>query len=230
MKVVYTGLESSGKSLALAMRADEVLKRNIKWKKKTGIARPIISNIAFSETFKRRAEEAGILVFIWENLDDLIKWKDADVFIDELGTYFDSRTWPNLSLDVRRWIAQSAKSGIEIYSAAQDFSQVDIAFRRLTNVVYHIIKLLGSPRPSNTRPPVRRIWGLCIRWELDARSFKQEQAEMKLAWIVPSFFFIRKKYTELFDTRQFLHRSQPPEFKHSVRNCPICGFEKVYHE
>jgi len=230
MKVVYTGLESSGKSLALAMKAENILHRNAKWLKKSGISRPIVSNVAFSKSFIERALSLGIKIHIWEDLDDLISWKDCDVFIDELGTYFDSRSWASLSLDVRRWIAQGAKSGIEIYAAAQDFSQIDIAFRRLTNDVFHIIKLVGSPRPSATRPPVRFIWGLCIKWELDARSFKAEQAEMKLAWIFPSFFFIRKYFCSLFDTSQFLKRSKPAAFKHYARICPDCGFEKIFHE
>ena len=230
MKVVYTGLESSGKSLALAMKAEDILHRNAKWLRKSGIMRPIVSNIAFSEKFKYEAEQLGIVVMTWENLDDLILFRDCDVFIDELGTYFDSRSWSSLSLEVRRWIAQGAKSGIEIYAAAQDFSQIDISFRRLTNEVYHIIKLLGSPRPSATRPPVRFIWGLCIKWELDARSFKTEQAEMKLAWIFPSIFFIRKYFCGLFDTTQFLKRSTPPHFKHYVRECPDCDFKKTFHE
>lgn len=230
MKVVYTGLESSGKSLALAMKAEVILHRNAKWLKKSGIRRPIVSNIAFRDTFLAKAQRLGIPVKIWENLDDLITYRDCDVFIDELGTYFDSRNWASLSLDVRRWIAQGAKSGIEIYAAAQDFSQIDIAFRRLTNDVFHIIKLLGSPRPSATRPPVRFIWGLCVKWELDPRSFKAEQAEMKLRWIFPSFFFIRKYFCDLFDTTQFLKRSAAPAFKHYARVCPDCGFEKIFHE
>lgn len=230
MKIVYTGLESSGKSLALAMRAERVLKRNIKWREKSGIARPIVSNMAFSQPFIEKAKAGGIDVFIWEDLDDLISRKDCDVFIDELGTYFDSRSWASLSLDVRRWIAQGAKSGVEIYAAAQDFSQVDISFRRLTNEVFHIIKLLGSPRPSATRPPVKFIWGVCVQWELDPRSFKAEQAEMKLAWMFPSVFFIQKYFTSLFDTTQFLKRSKPSVFKHTERHCPECGFKHTYHD
>jgi len=230
MKVVYTGLESSGKSLALAMKAEVILRRNAKWLKKSGIRRNIVTNEAFSKNFVERALGLGIKVIIWEDLDQLISYRDCDVFIDELGTYFDSRSWTSLSLDVRRWIAQGAKSGIEIYAAAQDFSQIDIAFRRLTNDVFHIIKLVGSPRPSATRPPVSFIWGMCVKWELDPRSFKAEQAEMKLRWILPSFFFIRKKFCELFDTTQFLKRSKPSAFKHFVRTCPDCGLEKTFHE
>lgn len=214
----------------LAMKADDILRRNAKWKRKSGISRPIVSNIEFSKSFMERAEKMEIPVHIWSNLDDLIRWRDADVFIDELGTYFDSRTWTDLSLDTRRWIAQGAKSGIEMYAAAQDFAQVDVAFRRLTTVVYQINKLTGSARPAATRPPVKRIWGICVKWELDPRSFKSTEAEMKLAWIMPGFFFIRRKWCELFDTTQFLKRSERPAFKHYTRACPDCGYEKVYHE
>jgi len=230
MKVVYTGLESAGKSLALAMRAERVLKRNAKWKAKSGSVRPIVSNIAFSEAFMTSARKLGIPVHIWRDLDDLILWKNCDVFIDEIGTYFDARNWTNLSLDVRRWVQQGAKAGIELYGAAQDFAQIDIAFRRLTNEVHQISKLLGSPRPSNTRPPVRFIWGLCVSWELDAKSYKSTEAEMKLAWIFPGWFFIRKHFCDLFDTTQFLEKSAPPLFKHYERSCPDCGLKKTFHD
>jgi hypothetical protein len=230
MKVVYTGLESSGKSLMLAMKAEDILHRNAKWFRKSGIARPIVSNIIFSDTFLDEAKAAHVPVHVWKNLDELIEWRDADVFIDELGTYFDSRTWSDLSLDVRRWIAQGAKSGIEMYAAAQDFAQVDVSFRRLTTLVFNIQKIIGSPRPTATRPPVKYIWGVCIKWELNARSFKQNEADMELAWMFPSFFFIRRIFCELFDTKQFLKRSDPPQLKHTERFCPTCGQTKIYHE
>ncbi len=50
MKILYTGLESQGKSLALAEISELLIARNRKWEKKFGFRRKIASNLKFSET------------------------------------------------------------------------------------------------------------------------------------------------------------------------------------
>jgi len=229
MKIIYSGLESSGKSLKLAMEAERVLDRNAKWKKRSGIARAIYSNMRFGKKFEAKANAQGIPIIIWENLEELVVVHDADIFIDEIGTYFDSRTWTDLSLDIRRWIAQGAKTGIEIYGAAQDFAQIDISFRRLVNELWYIKKMLGSPRPAATRPPVRTIWGVCMMRELDPRAYKETDNEFKTASLIPRFFLIRRCHCETFDTGQLIKRSKLIPFKHAERTCADCGFNKIIH-
>lgn len=230
-KIIFSGLESSGKSLQLAMQMEKVVKRNAKWFQRTGQVRPIYSNMIFEPHFKKAAEDLGVPLLEWENLDDLIKISNADVFIDEVGNYFDSRSWPDLSLDVRRWITQGAKAGVEIYGAAQDFAQVDLAFRRLVNELWHVNKMIGSRRPSPTKPPVKRIWGLCSMRELNPRGYKEDKKEFENDSFFPRFFFIRRYYCEIFDTLQFIKRSKPATMKHSERFCEdeVCGFKKVIH-
>jgi len=228
-KIIYSGLESSGKSLRLAMDAQRILRRNTRWLKKTGKARPICSNMEFSIRFKDEAKRRGIPIVIWENLDDLVQFSNCDVFIDEIGTYFDSRMWTDLSLDVRRWISQAAKSSVEIYGAAQDFSQIDISFRRLVNELYHITKIVGSPRPAATRLPVKRIWGVCMKRKLDPRDYVENQ--FKTTGWFPTFFLIEREYCEIFDTLQFIKKSKPLLYKHVERFCedPDCAFHKTEH-
>lgn len=230
-KIIFSGLESSGKSLKLAIVAEKILFRNGKWKEESGIARPIISNTPFSKEYENKAEELGIPIKYWENLDDLIQHQDADIFIDEIGTYFDSRLWTELSLDVRRWIQQGAKMGIELYGACQDFSQVDVAFRRLTSELYYIQKIIGSPRPSNTKPPIKKIWGLCVMRELNPQQYDEKKKEFvgSSLFNIPKFFFIRRRDCELFDTKFFIKRSKPLALKHVERKCFDCGIIKVAH-
>jgi len=230
-KIILSGLESSGKSLKPAMLAEKILFRNAAWKKKSGIARPIYSNSPFSHEFVETANSLGIPIGYWENLDDLIDLRDCDVFIDEIGTYFDSRLWADLSLDVRRWIQQGAKMGIELYGAAQDFAQVDLSFRRLTSELYFIRKIVGSPRPSNTKPPIKRIWGLCMMSELDPQGYDEKKKRFVSSGIfsLPKFFFIRRQACDLFDTKFFIKRSKPLALKHLERRCPDCGLIKVSH-
>lgn len=238
MKVIYSGLESSGKSLKLAMLVSDLVWRNHKWYKKQileykkmgvvkyekkygskmPVPRPLYSNLKFSEKFTEYAEDLGVPISYWENIDDLIRISDADVICDEVGNYFDARLWGDLSLDARRWLSQGAKAGIEFYGTAQDFAQVDKAFRRLCNVLIHVTKMIGSRRPSATKPPVKRIWGMCMTRELDPNAYDEDKKKFT-GGIMPSFFYIRRQYCEMFDTTQIIARSKPEALKHVERFC-----------
>jgi len=240
MKVIYSGLESSGKSLRLAMLCVELVHRNEKWAKITGLPRPIYSNMRFSDKFVEYAKSRGIELRYWKDLDELVRLDEADIICDEVGNYFDSRGWENLSLDVRRWLTQGAKTGIEFYGGAQDFAQVDIAFRRLVQDgdLKNIRKIVGSRRPAKTKPPVRFIWGLCIMWDMDAQGYDEKNKSFASGWIPSGIFFIRKKYTRIFDTNQKLLLSELPLMRHQVRFCDkhkdkggdgSCNFCKVSH-
>jgi len=234
MKIIYSGLESSGKSLKLAMVATELVYRNSKWRKRSGKIRPIVSNMAFAQPFIDWAQSMGVPLEYWQNLDDLIKRSDCDVLCDEVGTYFDSRMWADLSLDVRRWLAQGAKVGIEFYGAAQDFAQVDKSFRRLCNELYLVRKLIGSRRPSATKPPVKHVWGICMMSQLDPQGYKEDEKKFVGASIIPSFFLIERKYCEIFNTNQKIERSLPPRMKHIERfcendTCSAIGHHKILH-
>lgn len=227
-KVVFSGLESSGKSLQLAMTVSDIVYRNIQIYKKFGIERMILSNMKFSLEFEKFLEENHVKFKYWKDLDDLISYDNCDVVIDELGNYFDSRMWSELSLDVRRWLTQGAKSGIQIFGSAQDFAQVDKAFRRLVSELYLITKVIGSPRPSPSMPPVKKIWGLCIMQSLDPQGYNEDDKKFSSSSLIPHFFFIERKYCEIFDTNQKIVRSSLPLLKHIERFCedPACTLHR----
>lgn len=231
MKIIYSGLESSGKSLQLAMQAVNLVYRNSAWYKKSGVIRPIASNLLFSKDFESFADSMGVSILYWENLDDLIRLSNADVIIDEVGNYFDARMWTDISLDARRWITQGAKQGIEMYGSAQDFAQVDKSFRRLVNELIHITKIIGSPRPANTKPPVNYIWGLSMKTFLDPRGYKEDANKFEHSSIIPHFFFIQRKYCEIFDTTQKIKRSKPTALRHIDKYCEDanCDFHRIVH-
>lgn len=230
MKMIWSGLESSGKSLRLAQKIEYLIQRNAKWYTITGIPRPIRSNLRLAPEIEQWAHDLGVPVLYWKNLEELVYFYDCDVIIDEVGNYFDSRKWADLSLDVKKWLTQGAKSGIEIYGTAQDFAQVDKAFRRLTSHLYHVTKLFGSERPTPTKPPITRIWGVCMLQTLDPRAYKEDAQKFDVHGF-PSFFFIERKYCMMYDTRQSIEVSELPPFRHEVRKCEHdgCGFVKIIH-
>jgi hypothetical protein len=232
MKKIFSGFESSGKSLKLAMTAVELVYRNSNWLKKTSVARPIWSNIAFSLEFRTWAEQMRVPILYWKDLEEITHLEEADIICDEVGNYFDSRMWADLSLDVRRWLTQGAKTGIEFYGGAQDFAQVDKSFRRLVQPgdLVHVTKVIGSPRPSKTKPPVKYIWGICMTQSLNPQGYDEDKKQFESSGI-PSFFFIRRQVCQIFDTGQKLDRSKLPALRHQERFCENddCAYHKIQH-
>jgi len=226
-KTIYSGLEDSGKSLKLAEVAGKLIERNGDWIKMGLTPRPIYTNLEFSEWVLDYATEKGVPIKMWKDLEELIGLSECDLIIDEVGAYFDSRTFKDLPLELRLWLAQASKLGCDIYGSAQDFAQVDISFRRLTTTLYHITKLIGSQRPAATRPPVKRVWGICMMRELDPVGYDEQKRKFNNATVMPEFFFIRKEITTMFDTQKRIAKSAPPPYKHIERRCSEsgCNFE-----
>lgn len=230
-KVIYTGAEDSGKSYQLALKAGQLMERNSRWFKITGIERPIASNLQFMPWFEDRAKELKVPIRYWKDLEELPSLNGADLIIDEMGSYFDSRTFKDLSLDVRLWIAQASKLGTDIYGSAQDFAQVDVSFRRLvrgpTNGLFQITKMAGSDRPHPTKPPVNHTWGICMMRELDPMKLNEDTNKFASRGM-PGFFFIRKQICSIFDTTKRIAKSAPVPYKHIERRCtdPDCNLGK----
>jgi len=231
MKVIFSGLESSGKSLLLARTVRELVYRNAKWLKVTGVPRPIRSNIRFASHVVDYAKGMGIEILYWKDLDELLPYGEFDLIIDEVGTYFDSRKWADLSLDVRRWIAQGAKAGIEMYGTAQDFAQTDKSFRRLTSHLFLLRKIIGSGDISPTRPAPRWIWGIVVVRELDPTTYDEQKSKFGSGGMIPSLMYITRKATEIFNTRAEVRMSSALPLKHIEKECENidCAFHKTVH-
>jgi len=226
MIVVYVGLPGSGKSLRMAKIAVDILQRNKKYHKKSGIKRVVYSNIKFAPHIE---ELYGEYIQYWSDPQLLVKARDVDVVWDEIATYLDSTQWQNVPLELKRWLQQHRKYGIDIYGTTQDFPMIDISMRRLTNAVFLMRKMFGSADKSATRPPVESPWGVILMREVDPDCFTDDKTDYK--FIGTDFFFIRKKLCDVYDTTQELTQGEYPPLRHIVRTCidPECGFRKVVH-
>lgn len=211
---VISGRPGAGKSLLLAQKILDVLKRNERWEKKSGILRPVHTNLRLNEKLEKKFER---FLRFWTDPLELVKVQDADVFIDEIARYFDANQWKETGLEVKAWLQQHRKIGVEIYGNAQDFSQVDIAFRRMTSDLFYLVKIISSRDPSPTRPPVRWIWGLSMIYTISPVDYKEDSKENKSKW--HSFMFINRERTEVFDTRQKILAGKFPPYKHIERFC-----------
>jgi len=234
MIIVFQGLPGSGKSLKLAQAAIDILYRNRKWHKKalkkdpTSKPRLLYTNLKLSTEVE--TEFAGYVSY-WTDLRQLTPLRDVDVLIDEIATYFDARLWETLSLEMRRWLAQHRKFGIEIYGTTQDFAQVDKSFRRLTSNLLYLTKLFGSSDISPTRPNPRFIWGVSLLRELDPTVYDELKSKFQPAGLIPRFLFITRARTMVFDTRAEVRLSSALPLKHILKACELdnCSFQKTIH-
>jgi hypothetical protein len=227
MIVVFTGLPGSGKSYKLGRTVVDILYRNKKLYDKSGFRRILYTNLQLQ---KAVLDEFEGFVEFWTDLRQLTPLRDCDVVIDEIATYFDARLWETLSLEMRRWLAQHRKFGIEIYGTCQDFAQVDKAFRRLTSDLLYISKVAGSRDISATRPNPKYIWGFSIIQVLDPTVYDELKSKFASSGI-PRIMFISRKGTEIFDTRAEVKLSKALPLRHLEKACEndSCDFHKIVH-
>jgi len=224
--VVYSGLPGSGKSLRLAKIALELLERNLKYFKKSGTKRILASNLKFSTYIEKRYE--GFILY-WEDPAQIVKLKDADIIWDEMSTYLDSTQWEIVPLEMKRWIQQHRKFGIEIYGTAQDFPTIVVSFRRVTSQLFIMRKLLGSRDKTATRPAVKKPWGVILMREVLRDDFGKEKEDYR--YVGTDWFFITKELVSTYDTQQELRVGEYPPLRHIERKCANedCTFCKVLH-
>jgi len=222
MITIYSGKPGSGKSLKLADEIVGLLARNLKWNAKSGKNRKVWSNIKLS---KELTDAYPGQVHYWQDPEELILAKDCDIIWDEIATHLDSTQWANVPMDLKRFLQQHRKRGIEIYGTTQAFGMVDISMRRLVDELHICYKVLGSRNPSPTKPPVKYVWGLIWINQVDPSTFDSEkQTKVGADWL-----FITRPLVSVYDTLQEIPMGQMPALRHSVRKCNTCGHEKIVH-
>jgi len=195
---IIEGSPGQGKSLYTARTVKRLLDRNKKWFKKSGIVRPIFSNMKFSEEFEK--QNKGFIKY-WTNSVQLCTAKDCDIIWDEIATELDARNYTNLTDELKRFLSQYRKRGVDIYANTQDFSMIDARARLMVTRVATLYKVFGSPDPSPTKPTIKHIYGLVF--VRDVQNYKVADPEKKRYSLIPSqFFFIDREDIEIYDTRQ----------------------------
>lgn len=240
---ITEGAPGNGKSLYTARTAKRLFQRNLKWYLKGNPIRYIWSNLKFSEEFEKFAsveilenDTKKIECFIkyWSDSSTLVKLHDCDIIWDEIATELDSRNWINLSIEMKRFLSQYRKRGIDIFGNTQDFSMVDQRARLMISNVRTLTKIMGSRDISTTKPAPKYIWGLVLI--RDVVNFREVDPEKKKYEILPSFMLIERELVNIYDTRQDIALGKPPPLRHEVRVCELhhkhggnCDYEKVFH-
>lgn len=234
---VFEGLPGMGKSLCMASEALEMLEEN----KKNGLDRMIASNLKFSsdveEYFGVRQVHSkdltnGGLISYWSDARDLAELKNVDVIWEEMSAYCDSTQWQNMPLELKRFIAQHRHRGVRIIGNTQSFSDIDISVRRRTSSLVHVMKLMGSPDPYPNMPPIKRVWGVVLKINLNPQKYKEDKKFEGVDFTsLGGFQFIGKKSVGVFDMFNDIKAGAYPPLRHIERECESssCNFHKVVH-
>lgn len=234
MMVVWTGRPGAGKSYFLGQTSIDILYRNRAWYEKTGIKRPLKSNLAFNPEieaeFTSRDPRVGSFIEYWVDPMQVVRARDCDVAWDEIASHLDSARWADTPAEMKRWLQQHRKFGVEIYATAQDFAQVDIAAKRVVSNLIYIIKIAGSGDPSPTKPPVKYIWGVNITYDIDPATYDEKKSKIMLSGF-PSFHLITREGVEVFNTRQEIKGTEFPALHHINQVCERedCTFHRIRH-
>lgn len=229
---IAEGPPGNGKSLYTARKVLMLIARNQRWFKKTKIKRIVCSNMRFSPNFEEK--NAGWFRY-WDKIDDVCAMKDIDLIWDEVANELDARNWPNLSHETKRFLSRYRKRGVDIYANTQDFSMVDARARLMITRVLNLKKLIGSRDLSTTKPNPRWIWGVILVRQV-SNWRETEPEKKKYDWFNTSLFFIEKKFTDIYDTREDIPDGPLAPYKHRTRNCelPQCKelprHKAVFHE
>lgn len=227
MIFLYEGSTGQGKTYMTAVNTILLLERNKKWyeKKKTEIKRVLATNMKLSPEVENRYPDQ---ILYWTDLDQLIGLRECDVIFDDMASYLDSQRWSDTPMSVKRWLRLHEHYGCDIYGNAQDFLTIDISVRRLCTGISRVTKVIGSRRPSATKPIIKFIWGLMLLREIDISKYKTETQEKPFIGF-PKLEFIKRKYCNTFDTKQDIQQSEYPPLQHIERSCLTCNEVKTKH-
>jgi len=230
-KTVWIGFESSGKSVMMFRKMVEIIDRNSSFYIKKGTKKRIVAtNSTITPALSEYAKEKGVPLVYIHDMDDMVKLRGADLFIDELSIYFDARKFADLPLYVRRWSSQASKLGVHIYGTTQNWQQVDISFRRLTDRVIWCSKVMGSRRPHATFPSSKKPWALfMITSFINILDKSTGETSLKPDGILLRYQFtwLSKGDKKFFDTTAEIEEGAPPPLRKIVRVCPEDGYKQV---
>ncbi len=252
---IYYGSRGSGKTLHQAKVVLQIL-RYFDW---LYSARPELkpSIVLSVQKFSREIEKKYLdrRLFYWTDASDLQFcprpncWRGdkphrlhgAYIIFDDMATILPADNWASTPIWFRKMFAQARHFGIRILANMQDPFSVDINFRRYVDMAFRFRKIAGSRDPDETRPHVKRIWGVYTRrkikaewlWKLGDMSDDEialfQEKQKQLAKVNGRTFFsdiwkstphlITRKMCSIYDTTQDVPEYRPIGFKHTELRC-----------
>ncbi len=163
------------------------------------------------------------------------------IVFDDMSTILPADGWQSTPLWLRKLFSQARHFGIRTLSNAQDVFSVDINFRRQIDMCFRFSKIISSRDPDETRPPVKKVWGVYIRrrikaellWKFGNMSDDEIKAQKEAikqqnkvngtnifmdVWKSTPHLITRYK-TSIYDTTQDVPEFNPTGFTHTELYC-----------
>jgi len=181
-------------------------------------------------------------IFYWRHIRDWNHMREGVIIADEGTRYFNPRKWSMLSEDTEIKLQQHGKEDLDIWVTTQHFTRLDVTMRVLVERFFIVSKIFGPTGNAPARFTPFGILGVCRITEHyleDMERFERANQEEKDSFIVgKEYLLLRRKYANLYNTRQAVGRSDPMPMKHEEQwcendYCPVhgrkAGKPKIYH-
>jgi hypothetical protein len=254
---IYFGVRGSGKTLHQA----KVIKHTLEYLEYLYTKKPHLNNaIIYSvQRFSKPMEDKylGIFLYYWNDAKELrycprkkgTCWKGDQphrlhgcyLIFDDMATILPADNWNSTPVWLRKTFSQARHFGVRILANCQDPFSIDINFRRYVDIAFRFRKIIGSRDPDETKPPIKRIWGIYQRrkikaellWKFgdmgedDIQMLKEKHKQMnevnktrlyKDIWRA-SLHTISKKICEIYDTTQDVPEYKPTGYEHRELFC-----------
>jgi hypothetical protein len=178
---IYFGARGSGKTLHQSKETYNILR----YLKKLYEFYPdlhkaiVFTNSKLSEKLEKEFSE---YIYYWDSCDDFRYcprencWRGkkkhrlhgAYLIFDDLANILPAGNWQHTPMWLRKIFLQGRHFGIRCLANCQDPFSVDINFKRCVDMAYKFAKLWGNPDPDETKPKIKRVFGIYRRRKIDA--------------------------------------------------------------
>jgi hypothetical protein len=252
---IYFGPRGSGKTLHQAKEVIKIFKYlDDLYLRKPDLKRAIIFSV---QKFSHSVEEKYLnnLLYYWNDAKELrycprkICWKTpkrhrlhgAYLIIDDISTILPPDKWQYTPVWLRKTFLQGRHFGIRVLANLQDPFACDVNFRRCVDMAFRFRKLLGSSDPDETKPIIKRIWGIYQRRRIKAellwkfgdmsddeiilmKEKQKQEAEIRGTYLFRdiwrgSLHWISRKICEIYDTTQDVPEYRPTGYAHLELFC-----------
>jgi len=165
------------------------------------------------------------LLFYWHNIHEWNHLKNGTIIVDEMTRYFNPRQWAMLSEDTEIKLQQHGKEDLEIWGTTQHYSRIDLTLRLLVEKFLIVQTIFGNPDNKKRWFGIKLFRITSVELE-DIEDWYQMEKRPDLKLVIPvksRIRFLRKKYAEIYDTRQTVGRSEAMPLVHKERSCEVCG-------
>jgi hypothetical protein len=178
---LYYGPRGSGKTLHQSRETENILRFLVRlYKLYPDLNRAIV--FTNSKLSPRIEEKYKDYIYYWNEPEDFRYcprencWKGKKkhrlhgcyLIFDDLANILPASEWQNVAMWLRKTFFQGRHFGIRILGNVQDPASIFIDFRRCLDMAYKFSKIFGNSDPDETKPKVKRIFGMYRRRKIPA--------------------------------------------------------------